>query len=167
MPGGAVDDATGRPDPLRRTVPALLLGTTCVVAGGLVAAVTAAAPLTHGAWVAAYLVLVAGVAQVGLALGQAVLSLRPPSCRALAVECVTWNLGNLAVVVGTLVGIAALVDLGGVLLVAALAGVGIALRGASRGVGRPRRFVLHGVQALVLVLLVSIPIGLWLAHARG
>lgn len=148
-------------------MPALLLGTACVVAGGLVAAVTAAAPFTHGAWVAAYLVLVAGVAQVGLALGQAVLSPRPPSRRALSVEFVTWNLGNIAVVVGTLVGATALVDLGGALLVAALAGVGIALRGASRDVGRSRRLVLHGVQALVLILLVSIPIGLWLAHARG
>ena len=42
----------------------------CVVAGGLVAAVTGPLRLEHGSWAAAYLVLVGGVAQGALGIAQ-------------------------------------------------------------------------------------------------
>lgn len=45
-------------------LPFLAIGTACVIAGGFVAAVTAHAPAEHASWAAAYLVLVAGVAQM-------------------------------------------------------------------------------------------------------
>lgn len=151
---------------MRRAVPAFLVGTASVVAGGLVAAVTAAAPSEHGAWLAAYLVLVSGVAQVALAAGQALLATRPPSARALAMELTAWNLGNLAVVAGTLAGLTLLVDVGGVLLVVALALLVGAVRGADRDVGRLGRWARPVFQLLVLILLVSIPVGLWLAAVR-
>lgn len=152
---------------LRRAAPAAGVGAASVVAGGLVAAVTAAAPSEHGSWLAAYLVLVAGGAQVALALGQAMLAPQPPSPRTLAVEMIAWNTGNVAVVAGTLAGLTVLVDVGGTLLVLALALLSAAVRGAGRG-GRPvRRWSVRAFQMLVLTLLASIPVGLWLARARG
>jgi hypothetical protein len=81
-----------------------IVGVICVVAGGLVAAVTAPAATEHGGRAAAYLVLVAGVAQVGLGFGQALLAPGPLSARLVAIEVAVWNLGNAAVLAGTLLG---------------------------------------------------------------
>ncbi|MEP6796575.1 MAG: hypothetical protein ABI890_00445, partial [Lapillicoccus sp.] len=144
-----------------------VMGTACVVAGGLVAAVTATAPSEHRSWLAAYLVLVAGVAQVALALGQAVLAPHPPSARTLAVEMAAWNLGNVAVMAGTLAGLTMLVDVGGALLVLSLAMLGAAVRGTGRPVGRAHHWSVLAFQILVVSLLASIAVGLWLARAHA
>lgn len=156
----------------RPYLPALMVGAVCIVAGGLVAAVTGPLALAHGSWAAAYLVLVAGVAQVALAGGQAMLSPWPryPSGHALLlVEFAGWSLGNTAVITGTLWGATWLVNLGGALLVVALAALLIATRNGfgQDDVARGRRVALLTVRGLVALLLVSIPIGLWLAHARA
>lgn len=154
----------------RPYLPAFVVGSLCVIAGGLVAAVTGPLALTHGSWAAAYLVLVAGVAQIALAGGQALLARHPVGRRLLLVEFAGWNLGNAAVIVGTLWGAAVLVNLGGASLVASLAALLVATRSASGRVdvvanGRP--VALLAVRTLVAVLLVSIPVGLWLAHVRA
>lgn len=159
-------------------MPFAVLGTLCVVAGGLVAAATAPTPSEHGSWAAAYLVLVAGVAQVGLGVGQAALAVRMPSVASRTAEFVAWNCGNALVIAGTLAGVTALVDAGGALLVATLALLVRGVRGArrtpvvadattTRAGGRsegPRRLPLYAFRVLVLILLVSIPIGLILAR---
>lgn len=111
--------------------PFVTLGTGCVVAGGLVAAATAPTPTTHASWAAAYLVLVAGVAQVALGLGQAVLTPQAPSRGRVAARLATWNAGNAAVLGGTLAGVLPLVDLGGALLVIGLALLAPAVRGGA------------------------------------
>lgn len=98
----------------------LLIGGVCVIAGGLTAAVTAPAPTEHASWAAAYLVLVAGAAQIGLGVGRAWLADRRPSPGRLVAELASWNLGNAAVIAGTLSSLTAVVDLGGGLLVVAL-----------------------------------------------
>ena len=49
--------------------PFVAIGVLCVIAGGLTAGVTAPAASERSSWASAYLVLVAGVAQVGLGLG--------------------------------------------------------------------------------------------------
>src|SRR5664280_2796146 len=69
--------------PARRSaaLPFAAVGAACIVAGGLVAAVSAPAPSEHASWAAAYLVLVVGVAQAALGVGQALLALRVPSRR--------------------------------------------------------------------------------------
>lgn len=77
-------------------IPSATLGVACVVAGGLVAAATALAPSKHGTWAAAYLVLVASVAQVALGVGQALLAPKPPSSRLVAAQFVGWNAGTAA-----------------------------------------------------------------------
>lgn len=145
--------------------PFVTLGTGCVVAGGLVAAATAPAPTTHASWAAAYLVLVAGVAQVALGLGQAVLTPQAPSRGRVAARLAAWNAGNAAVLGGTLAGVLPLVDLGGALLVIGLALLAPAVRGGARRHTRSARWALHGFRLLVLLLLVSVPIGLLLARA--
>ena len=136
---------------LRGAWPFVFVGVACVIAGGLVAAVTSIAPTEHLTWSSAYLVLVAGVAQVGLGLGQEILPPRPPSQRLSIVELALWN-------VGTLAGTAAAVDAGGALLVVTLALVGYASRGAAQ------TWLSHGFRALIVILLVSIPVGLVLAR---
>ena len=153
---------------LRQAAPATVVGVVCVVAGGLVAALTAPRPTEHGTWAAAYLVLVAGVSQVGLAVGQSLLAARGLPVRTCRAELVTWNGGNAAVLTGTLVGTTWLLDMGGALLVVTLALVVSAVHGRPiREGGRRQVLARRAFQFLVLVLLVSIPIGLWLARQPG
>lgn len=150
----------------RRIVPALAVALGSTIAGGLVAAVGAHAPSEHASWASAYLVLVGGVATLGLALGRGLLSPdRSPdraTARRLALELGTWSVGNALVIGGTLGAVTWLVDLGGALLVVALALVVLGVRGG-RGLGRVRALF----AGLVALLLVSIPVGLVLARVRG
>jgi hypothetical protein len=146
------------------------IGVCSVVLGGLVAAVTGPLDLTHGSWLAAYLVLVGGVTQC--AMGQARLR-RPEAIPARGgwaqVGC--WNVGNALVIGGTLAGEPVAVDLGSALLVIALA---IAFRAARRGAGSAKNSAAGAVSALVgyayrallLALAASIPVGMALAHLR-
>lgn len=143
--------------------PMVTAGVLSVVAGGLLAAATASVTTRELAWLTAYLVLVAGVAAVALGLGQAYLSAAAPSVRLVYAELVVFYLANALVVVGTLADRQALTDLGGVLLVIALAGFVYGARGATGS--RPWR--LHAYRAVVLILLVSIPIGLVLGRTSG
>jgi hypothetical protein len=150
-----------RPPHLARgaLLPFLVIGTACVIAGGLVAAATAPNPSQHGSWAAAYLVLVAGVAQIGLGAGQAMFGGRT-SPRTVLAEIAGWNLGNAAVLAGTLAGVGLVVDLGGAALLVVLRG---ALTGGAAPSGRAR-WLLRGYCALLLVLIVSIPVGLVLGR---
>ena len=157
------------PERRRAALPFAVLGVVFVVIGGLVAAATAPVASEHGSWAAAYLVLVAGVSQAGLGVGQAMLARRVPSRRVLNVELVAWNVGNAAVIAGTLLETTALVDVGGVVLLVTLALMIRAVRGggaataAEAGAVRPAGWMLLTFRILVLVLLVTIPIGLVLA----
>lgn len=152
-------------------LPFALIGGACIVAGGLTAAVTASAPSRVGAWSAAYLVLVAGVAQIALGVGQALLA--APSRRLIVAEFVAFTLGNAGVVLGTVVGVPLIVDVGGIVLALALilfvAGVrGAAARGGpALGRGRRIRRVLWSYRVVLVVVLVSIPVGLVLAQLRS
>ncbi|MFE3170270.1 hypothetical protein ACFXPA_28500 [Amycolatopsis sp. NPDC059090] len=142
--------------------PFAALGIGCTVTGGLASAVIAPHPTPHGAWAVAYLVLVGGIAQIGLGVGQALLSPAPPARLLVVAQVAAWNAGNAAVLGGTLSGATPVVDLGGAVLVVGLALLVLGVRGGSPG-GRAR-WVRHGFQALVVLLLVSIPVGLVLAR---
>lgn len=151
-------------DPLGRwshTLPFVGVGTACIVAGGLVAAITAHSPTEPGTWAVAYLVLVAGVAQIALGTGQALLAAQPAPPRVVTAELILWNCANTAVLAGSLLDVGPLVDAGGGLLVIALAIFVHRVRGTT---GRAR-WVLGAYRLLVAALLVSIPIGLLLARA--
>lgn len=146
----------------RRVTPFAAVGAVCIVAGGLVSAATAAAPSEHASWAVAYLVLVGGVAQLGLGLGQGLLAPKLPSAGMATGLVVGWNLGNAAVLIGTLTEAVWLVDVGGGLLVLSLA----VLVWVARGAASRQRWLLVVFRALVLLLLVSIPVGLVLAHVH-
>lgn len=149
------------PAPASRWAPSFLIGAVSIVGGGLVAAIAATDPSESGIWASAYLVLVAGVAQIALGLGQAWLAERPPSPEAVMSELALYNLGNAAVIGDTLVDRTWLVDLGGVLLIAALAMYLWASRRARGG------SVLLAYRLLIAFVLVSIPVGLVLARTAG
>lgn len=137
------------------------VGLIAVVAGGLVAAVTGPTGFTDGSWVAAYLVLVAGVAQVGLGVGQALLAAVPPSRRRRGWQLVVYNVANTAVLLGTLIESVAVVVAGGVLLLLALALFLAAVR-------RPRTYAWHlAIYRILLAILgVSVPVGIALSALR-
>ncbi|WP_067433487.1 hypothetical protein [Nocardioides jensenii] len=137
-----------------------VLGAACVVAGGLVAAATGPLDLAHGSWMAAYLVLVGGVAQH--VMGRVRSSYDPSRwARWGWMQVLGWNGGNALVIGGTQVDVPLLVDLGSVLLVGALVVALYADRGA-RG-PLPLRW---GYRLLLLVMALSIPIGIVLSHLR-
>ena len=88
------------------------LGAPSVVAGGVVAAVTGPLELDKGSWLAAYLVLVSGVSQFVIGQAPARLAVRPISSRWAWSLVASWNLGNAAVISGTLLALPQLVDVG-------------------------------------------------------
>lgn len=144
--------------------PFIGVGVACTVTGGLVAAVTRPTGFELGSWVAAYLVLVGGVAQIGLGVGQAWLAQEPPARREVRAEVVTWNLSIVATVVGTLVASPIVTTVGGVVLVVALGRFFAGVRTAGAA-SRTARTVYRGFAA---ILLVSTPVGLtlaWIRHA--
>ncbi|NLE78462.1 MAG: hypothetical protein GX610_02600 [Rhodococcus sp.] len=134
-------------------------GIGCVVLGGVIAAVTGPFDLAHGSWLAAYLVLVGGVAQCAMGLARVWNPSPQPTWWAWT-QLGSWNLGNVAVIVGTLTALPLVVDLGSVGLVVALV---IALHAPRVGSGA----ALWTYRALLLLLALSIPVGVVLAHLRN
>lgn len=158
-----MEPATSLPvDRLRALVPPAVVGSMCIVAGGVVAAITAPLGLAHGSWMAAYLVLAAGVAQVVLGAGQALLAPRPPSRALLAWELTGWNVGGAGVIAGTLVGAPMLTTAAGAILTLTLALFVLGVRGS----GSATRSVLWLYRLVLLILLVSVPIGVVMAWQR-
>jgi len=143
----------------RGAVPFLVIGSSSIVAGGLVAAVTRPTGFDLGPWVAAFLVLVVGVAQIALGAGQAWLADQRPRPVTTRRELIAWNLGILATLVGSLQGAPVVTSAGGLVTVVALAWF-LGPVWASTSGPRWARLV---YRAGVAVLLVSAPIGVLLA----
>lgn len=130
-----------------------------IIAGGLVAAVNSASPFAHGSWLAAYLVLVGGVAQLAL-FGGPLLFPAPLSSRTLArAQLGLWNAGTAIVAVGVFADANAVVSLGSLLVLAAL---GCFARGAGParepGAGRVIAY-----RLVIAVLAVSVAVGIVLS----
>ncbi|GAB3611767.1 hypothetical protein [Humibacter ginsengisoli] len=136
-----------------------LIGSAFVVLGGLVAAVSTPLRFASGPWLAAYLVLVCGVAQCLFGIMRRYVAPSPMTGVGFPVELVCWNLGNAAVVVGDLVRIPFVVGIGGALLVVMLVLQLLHLR----HVAARLRWAAWLYGIVVAVLLVSIPIGIVLA----
>jgi hypothetical protein len=142
--------------------PFVVVGSVSIVAGGVIAAVARPSGFEMGSWLAAYLVLVGGVAQIALGGGQAWLAGARPRPGEIRAEVVAWNVGVVATIVGSLVALPVLTTLGGiataVALVLFLAGVRVV--GPAPAVARA---CYRGIAAIVLL---SIPVGLVLAWVR-
>lgn len=137
------------------------LGVAFVVAGGLTAAVTGPLKLAKGSWLAAYLVLICGVAQCLLSRQAETLGREPPDRDHPWVRPAAWNAGNSLVVLGALSSRPLVADAGGVLLLGGLVLAAIETRRATRR--RPAMIVrvVHGLLA------TSVPVGLTLSHLRA
>ena len=155
------------------------IGVASIVVGGLVAAITGPLHLEKGSWLAAYLVLIGGVALCVLSRQHRYLRMAPASPRQAWVLLVLWISGNTLVIAGALASLALVTDAGGLALCAALALALWQTRGAadSRGAAGSRgapdsRGARAGWRAWALrlwflALVVSIPIGLTLTHLRS
>jgi hypothetical protein len=149
----------------RRVSPANVLtavGAACIVLGGLIAAVSGPLHLALGSWAAAYLVLVAGVAQYAMGRHRARQRhaiLRMPWAWT---QVGAWNAGNALVIAGSVAGIPWLVDGGSVLLLAALV---IAFR-SSRPASVPR-WIEWAYRVFLVLLAISAVIGALIAHLRA
>ena len=148
--------------PWRRHVPLLLVGGLAIVAGGLTAALARPIGWEHGSWVAAFLVLVAGVAQVGIAICQVTLAPIAPTARFAWAQCALWNAGCIAVLAGTMLTNPIAVSIGSISMAATLA---MSARAVWRS-DTSLSLLLWGYRGLMIVLLGSIPIGVTLAWTR-
>lgn len=147
----------------KSALPFAIPGGVSIVLGGVISAASAAAPSYLSAWAVAYLVLVCGVAQLVLGMGQAGLASKRPTTPLLTFQAVALNLSNAAVLLGTLAGVQALSYVGAGLLVLAL---GLFIWGV-RGARTENAWLLWGFRFMVFVLLVSAPIGLIISHLRA
>ena len=148
----------------RAASPFLAPGGAAIIAGGLLAAVvglpgtaTINLPLRQLAWASAYLVLIAGVAQIVFGAGQAWLSAWVPKIGWVASEWVVFNLGNAGVIAGTLRARFWMV-LAGTLLFEA--GITLFLFGTRSGA---RSGWLVGYRVLLVLIFASSLVGLALA----
>lgn len=141
------------------------LGTGFVILGGLIAAVTSPLNLEKGSWLAAYLVLVFGVPQY--ALGRIFPQQR--STRTSFAMLAVWNIGNAAVVAGTYLATPFITDAGGVLiLIALVAALRLQLRARHNDSASSFHSILRWLLIIfTVILIVSIPVGLTLAHLRA
>lgn len=140
------------------------IGIGSIVAGGLVAAVTGPLELADGSWAAAYLVLVAGVAQLALGFGQGILSVERPSDAIVRSELAAWNLGAATTIAGTLTGSAVVTTIGAAATATALVMFLVGVRATDETASGWIPMVYRGVAAVVLV---SIPVGValsWIRH---
>jgi hypothetical protein len=161
---GATDVAVGRKLVARWPAarPFVVIGSASIVAGGLVAAATRPAGFELGSWLAAYLVLVAGVAQIALGGGQAWMAQAPPRSSAVRAEAWWWNFGAAATIAGSLAAMPLITTAGGAASIVALALFLRGVRAHATGVGR----LLSLYRGVVVIVMVSAPIGLALAWAR-
>jgi hypothetical protein len=148
---------------MHQIVPRVMVavGGMAVVAGGVVSAFLAHRPSELAMWASAYLVLVAGVAQIAFGASLYYLS-RPTSAASLWVALILYNLANAGVLLGTTYKTTAfgpmITTAGGIGLMVALGFMLLGTRGARKSWAL---YVFYGITA---VILLSIPIGLWLAR---
>ncbi|MCD0442962.1 cupin domain-containing protein [Glycomyces sp. A-F 0318] len=157
----ARSEAAAPPRPTAGSGALFAAGVACVLLGGLAAAATGPLDLYKGSWAAAYLVLVCGAASCAIAFMQArsrAGALPPTASR---IQSSAWALGNAAVLAGTLAALPAIVDAGAALLLAAL---GIALAATRGNAPGPAR---TAYRIALIVLLLSVPVGVLLAHLRN
>ncbi len=145
----------------RLAAPFMVVAVLAIVGGGLISAALAHAPTQRGMWLVAYLVLVVGVAQWLIGVGQSRLARLSPSVGLVATECTLFNTGNGLVVAGTLVGHIAWVGAGALLLIAALM---LFLHGVRH---TPGSAMLYAYRALLLLVGASAIVGLVLATVRA
>ncbi|WP_308491521.1 hypothetical protein [Microbacterium terrisoli] len=134
-------------------LPFAIMGTIAVVGGSLLSAALAPNPSYHGNWAVAYIVLVAGVGQIVLGVGQAAVTAGRVRPAVVAVQALMLNLGAVATVIATVDDIAALLYLAAVMQIVALVGFLWVTRHVARGL------TLMALRIVAVLLLISVPTG--------
>ena len=163
MAGEAEREHVGAMRPNRLPAVAMwALGWAGIFAGGLVAAVTDPLDFYRGSWMAAFLVLVVGAAQVMMSWARR----HWGTSRAAAgwAQCAAWNIGSAGVIAGTLAETSLVVFVSSAVLVAALVIASLDTRSARNTSGDALRLLAY--RALLLILAVSIPVGMVLSYLR-
>lgn len=144
------------------TILFVALGALAIVFAGLFSAVTARSASYHSAWFVAYMVLIVGLAQAALGIGQWWLASKPLRLSTVIVELLLFNIGNAGVVVGTLIAAPFWVYAGSI-------GILIALTFFASQVRSPRRggIPLWGYRTLLVVLFVSVLVGVYFAYVAS
>lgn len=142
--------------------PFVTVGSVLVLAGGLAAAVSRPFGWDLGPWVAAYLVLVGGVAQTSVGVGQAWIADRDPSRVMVRAELGLWNIGGALTIAGSLLSAPSLSTAGGMATAGSLSCFLVATRRRRPGT----RWAATAYRAIVAIVLVSTPIGVTLAWIR-
>lgn len=129
--------ALGGPRPTDLLAAFFLAALAFLLAGGVVAVLDAAGLAGRdGRWLALHLALLGGVSQLVLGAGQffatAFLATDPPPRGLVRAQLASWSAGTLALAVGVPTGAQALVDLGGLAILAGLALFAVALAGLER-----------------------------------
>lgn len=142
----------------------IILSYFAIIAGGVLSAFTARTPTRLTMWVVAYLVLVAGIIQLGLSYSW--LALKLPTTAIPLSAFIFYNFGNAAVVIGRVLKGRSrwakyLVFRGGALLAISMIG----LIWSAWGVTLSWTSVLF--YTFAVVILVSMPIGLTLSARRN
>jgi len=160
-----------RPPADRRGMPAAYgsAGLSFLAASVGVAVWHVAERLPHGWWLASFLALVGGVAQLLLGAGHGAFARSTPSTRARwssQRQAVSWNAGALLVPLGVLADTRLAVVLGSALLIAALAGCALKLHAVRRaGAGRAPHWQI-AYAGLLAFLSASVVVGTALAWDR-
>jgi hypothetical protein len=133
------------------------------------AVVRSGQPFDHGWWLVAFLALVGGLSQVTLSGGQRALAGCPaptrPAGRVLVAELVLWNLGTVVVPVGVFAGAPAVVAVGSVALLTALALFAAATRAPPDRSPHDHRSKLYAYRAVIILLTGSVLVGAGLEDA--
>ena len=143
----------------------IVLGVLAIIVGGLLSAYSAKKPSRLASWASAYLVLIVGLAQVGI--GVLVQSMtKDPSLFLVMLAFVAYNLGNAGVLVGTIYKdrrkhYRKFVDLGGGLLVVSMVALIFVTNQA------PMSWQLVFFYSIIVIILMSMPVGLTLSRRRN
>lgn len=143
--------------------PFVLVSALCVVAGGFVAALSRPMAFDLGPWLAAYLVLVGGVGQALLGLGQAWIAEEQPVRATVWAEILGWVLGSAVVVAGSVGSSPLLTTVGAVVMALTLGAFGRSARSRSH---RSPPWPAATYWVLLVFLFVSVLTGVALAWAR-
>ena len=146
----------------RTTLVMRVVGYAGVIGGGLVAAVADPLDVYRGSWVAAFLVLVIGAAQVAMSAARQ----RWGAAGAARSwwQIATWNVGGAGVIVGTLAETSVVVYVFSLVMVVALV---IAFADTwGRPPAEEARIWLLIYRIVLIVLALSIPVGMLLSYLR-
>lgn len=137
-----------------------VLGLVAITAGGMISAFTARRPARLTMWLVAYVVLIEGLVQFGLAEGWQWLGSNHTAIAAAAF--VVYNIGNGCVLLGTArkPRLSVLVNIGGILLAIAMLLLAWTIRNSVAS------WTLAWFAGLVLIIFISMPIGLILSARR-